>query len=228
MRRVVVVGGGYIGLEAAAVLTKLGCQVTLLEALPRLLARVAGEDLSAFIATEHRSHGVDVRLETALDCMLGDGRVSGVRLASGEELPCDIVVVGIGIVPAVGPLIAAGRRGQRRRRGRILPHQPARCLCHRRLRGPCQSLCRRRGDPAGKRAERARHGIGVAKAICGDPEPYDALPWFWSNQYDLRLQTAGSTSGTTPTVLRGDPASRSFSVVYLKGGRMIALDASTA
>ena len=106
-KRFVVIGGGYIGLEAAAVLRKLECEVTLLEALPRVLARVAGEELSRFVESEHRAHGVDLRLETAVEAIEGeDGKVTGVKLADGEVIPCDAVIVGIGIVPAVAPLIA--------------------------------------------------------------------------------------------------------------------------
>ncbi len=110
--RVAVIGGGYIGLEAAAVLTKLGKQVTLLEALPRVLARVAGEDLSRFYEADHRAHGVDVRLNVAVAAIEGaGGRVTGVRLADDDVVPCDMAIVGIGIIPAVGPLLAAGAKG---------------------------------------------------------------------------------------------------------------------
>ncbi|MBW8786036.1 MAG: FAD-dependent oxidoreductase, partial [Novosphingobium sp.] len=110
-RRVVVIGGGYIGLEAAAVLTKLECQVTLLEALPRVLARVAGEELSAFYEAEHRAHGVDLRTSVMVECLEGEDTVTGVRLADGSVIPAEAVIVGIGIVPAVGPLLAAGAAG---------------------------------------------------------------------------------------------------------------------
>ena len=99
-RRVVVIGGGYIGLEAAAVLTKLGCSVVLLEALPRVLARVAGEALSAFYQAEHRAHGVDLRTGSSVECIEGDGtKVTGVRLHDGEVIGADLVIVGIGVVP---------------------------------------------------------------------------------------------------------------------------------
>src|SRR5690606_33485641 len=97
--------------EAAAVLRKLQCQVTLLEMQHRVLSRVAGEDLSRFYEGEHRAHGVDLRLGVELEAVEGEERVTGVRLAGGEVIPCEIVVVGIGIVPAVGPLIAAGAAG---------------------------------------------------------------------------------------------------------------------
>ncbi len=115
--RVAVVGGGYIGLEAAAVLSKLGRQVTVLEALDRVLARVAGEPLSRFFEAEHRAHGVDIRLGVQVEAIVGEGGVSdgsratGVRLASGEIVPAEMVIVGIGILPNVEPLLAAGAVG---------------------------------------------------------------------------------------------------------------------
>ncbi len=155
-RRFVVIGGGFIGLEAAAVLRKLGCEVVVVEAMDRVLNRVAGEDLSHFYEAEHRAHGVDVRLGVGVERLTGESRVTGVVLADGEELACDAVVVGIGIVPAVGPLIAAGAAGANGVDvSENLPHQPRSGLRHRRLRRPCEPLRRWRGDPARKRAERA-------------------------------------------------------------------------
>lgn len=229
-KRVVVVGGGYIGLEAAAVLTKFQARVTLLETLPRLLARVAGEALSNFFAKEHRAHGVDVRLSTGLDSVLGDGtRVTGVKLDNGEELACDLVVVGIGIVPAVAPLIAAGAAGSN---GVDVDEFCRTSLPHVYAVGDCAAHSNAFADGAVIRLESVQNahdqaGI-VAKHICGTPQAYDALPWFWSNQYDLRLQTAGLSTGHDLAVLRGDPDTRSFSVIYLKGGRVIAVDAVNA
>ncbi|MFT3968568.1 MAG: NAD(P)/FAD-dependent oxidoreductase, partial [Sphingobium sp.] len=112
IKDVVIIGGGYIGLEAAAVLSKLGKKVVLLEALDRVLARVAGPELSAFYEAEHRAHGVDLRTGARMDCIEEtDGVATGVRLADGSVLPADLVIVGIGIVPEVGPLIAAGAAG---------------------------------------------------------------------------------------------------------------------
>src|SRR5690606_17194931 len=102
--RVAVIGGGYLGLEAAAVLAKLGKQVTVIQALPRALARVAGEPLSRFFEAEHRAHGVDVRLNATVEAIEGAGRVAGVRLAGGEVIPADMAIVGIGILPSVAPL----------------------------------------------------------------------------------------------------------------------------
>jgi 3-phenylpropionate/trans-cinnamate dioxygenase ferredoxin reductase subunit len=224
-RRAVVVGGGYIGLEVAAVLTKLGCQVVLVEMLERVLARVAGEDLSHFYEAEHCAHGVDLRLGAEIEAIEGDERVTGVRLADGETIPCDLVVVGIGIVPAVGPLIAAGAAGSNG-----VDVDP---FCRTSLPdiyaiGDCAAHANPWAGGAVVRLESVQNAHDMAstaaRAICGDPQPYAALPWFWSNQYDLRLQTVGLNLGHDATVLRGDPASRSFSVIYLKAGQVIALD----
>ena len=225
-RRVVVVGGGYIGLEAAAVLTKLGLTVTLLEALPRVLARVAGEELSAFYEAEHRAHGVDLRTEVTVACIEGhDSKVTGVRLADGQVLPCEIVIVGIGIVPAIGPLIAAGAAGGN---GADVDEFCRTSIPDVFAIGDCAAHSSSFADGAVIRLESVQNANDMAtcaaRAIMGEPQPYQATPWFWSNQYDLRLQTVGLSSGYDTTVVRGDPAARSFSVVYLKGGRVIALD----
>ena len=225
-RRVVVIGGGYIGLEAAAVLSKLGLDVTLLEALPRVLARVAGEELSEFYQNEHRAHGVDLRTGVAVDYLEGDGhRVTGVKLVDGTHLPADAVIVGIGIVPAVGPLIAAGAAGAN---GVDVDPYCRTSLPDVYAIGDCAAFA---CDFAGgeiMRVESVQNANDmatcVAKALCGDEQPYKAFPWFWSNQYDLRLQTAGISKDFDATVLRGDPAERKFSIVYLRGGKVIALD----
>jgi 3-phenylpropionate/trans-cinnamate dioxygenase ferredoxin reductase component len=226
----VVVGGGFIGLEAAAVLTKLGCKVTLLEALDRVLARVAGEELSRFFEAEHRAHGVDLRTGTAVEEILGDGtRVTGVRLAGGEVLPAAMVVVGIGIAPAVEPLIKAGAVGSN---GVDVDEYCRTSLTDIYAIGDCAANANRFAGGAVVRLESVQNAndmaITAARAICGDPQPYRALPWFWSNQYDLKLQTVGLSMGHDATVLRGDPDSRCVSVIYLKNGRVIALDCVNA
>jgi len=226
-RRAVVVGGGYIGLEAAAVLRKLGCEVVLVEMLPRLLARVAGEELSAFYAGEHRRQGVDVRLACGVTEVLGDaeGKASGVVLDNGTSLACDMVVVGIGIVPAVGPLIAAGAAGSN---GVDVDEYSRTTLDDVFAIGDCAAHANPFAAGAVIRLESVQnaHDMAntVAKAIMGEYEPYHALPWFWSNQYDLKLQTAGLNLGFDDTVLRGDPETRKFTVVYLKDARPVAFD----
>jgi 3-phenylpropionate/trans-cinnamate dioxygenase ferredoxin reductase subunit len=226
----VVIGGGYIGLEAAAVLTKVGCKVTLLEALPRVLARVAGEELSAFYEKEHRDHGVDLRTGVMVEELVGDGdKVTGVRLGNGEVIPAQAVIVGIGIVPAVGPLLLAGAAGAN---GVDVDD-----LCRTSLPdvyavGDCAAFACTFAGGQVMRVESVQNANDmatcVAKDICGQGAPYKAFPWFWSNQFDLRLQTAGINAGFDATVVRGDPDARSFSVVYLKEGRVVALDCVNA
>ncbi|HCF25614.1 MULTISPECIES: FAD-dependent oxidoreductase [unclassified Novosphingobium] len=227
--RAVIVGGGYIGLEAAAVLRKLGKEVTLLEVLPRVLARVAGEELSAFYQAEHRVHGVDLRTETGIEAIEGEGHVTGVRLSNGSLVECQLVIVGIGIVPAVGPLIAAGAAGGN---GVDVDEFCRTSLPDVYAIGDCAAHANRFADGAVIRLESVQNANDqascAAKAIVGDPQPYGATPWFWSNQYDLKLQTVGLSGGHDQAVLRGDPASRSFSVLYLRQGKLIACDAVNA
>lgn len=225
VRNIVVIGGGYIGLEAAAVLTKLDCNVTLLEALPRVLARVAGPELSTFYEKEHRDHGVDLRTGVSVEALEGEGRVTGVRLADGTVIPADAVIVGIGIVPAVGPLMLAGATGGN---GVDVDEYCRTSLPDIHAIGDCAAFAADYADGTVMRVESVQNANDqatcVAKAICGDAQPYRAFPWFWSNQYDLRLQTAGLSVGYDQTVVRGNPDERAFSVVYLKNGRVIALD----
>jgi 3-phenylpropionate/trans-cinnamate dioxygenase ferredoxin reductase component len=223
---VAVIGGGYIGLEAAAVLTKLGKSVTVLEALPRVLARVAGEALSTFYEAEHRAHGVDLRTGVGVTGFAGDnGRVTGVVLADGSQVAADLAIVGIGIIPAVAPLLAAGAEGSN---GVAVDQHCQTSLPHIYAIGDCAAHANDFADGATIRLESVQNANDQAKvavqAIMGDPQPYAATPWFWSNQYDLKLQTVGLSTGHDQTILRGDPATRSFSVIYLKAGRVIALD----
>ncbi len=225
VRHVVVIGGGYIGLEAAAVLTKLGKQVTLVEALPRVLARVAGEALSAFFEAEHRAHGVELLTNASVVAIEGEGRVTGVILADGSKIACDMVIVGIGIVPAVAALAEAGAQ--------IGNGVEVDEFCRTSLPdvyaiGDCAAHANGFAEGTTIRLESVQNANDqanvVAKHIAGEPMPYTATPWFWSNQYDLKLQTVGLSTGHDAAITRGDPATRSFSVVYLKQGRVIALD----
>jgi len=228
--RVCVIGGGYIGLEAAAVLTKLGKHVTVLEALDRVLARVAGEPLSRFYEAEHRAHGVDLRLNTVVECIEEtDGRASGVRLAGGEIVPCEMVIVGIGIIPAIEPLRAAGAEGGN---GVAVDEHGRTSLPDIFAIGDCALHANPFADGLPIRLESVQNAndlaTAAARTIVGDPEPYHSVPWFWSNQYDLRLQTVGLSTGHDQAIVRGDIASRSFSIVYTKGGVVIALDCVNA
>jgi 3-phenylpropionate/trans-cinnamate dioxygenase ferredoxin reductase subunit len=221
VERVAVIGGGYIGLEAAAVLTKLGRKVVLLEALDRVLARVAGEAISHFYEAEHRAFGVDVRTGVAVDCI----EEGGVRLSDGSLVPADLAIVGIGIVPAVEPLLAAGAAGGN---GVAVDGFCRTSLPDIYAIGDCAEHENAFAGGAHLRLESVQNANDqanvVAGAITGAAEPYHAVPWFWSNQYDLKLQTVGLSLGHDQAVTRGDPASRSFSIVYLREGRVIALD----
>jgi len=225
----VVIGGGFIGLEAAAVLAKFGKKVTLLEALDRVMARVAGPELSNFYQNEHRAHGVDVRLGVAVTAIEGDGKVTGVRLADGNVVPADLVVVGIGIIPAVEPLIASGAEGGN---GVRVDAQCRTSLPDIFAVGDCALHANRFAAGAEVRLESVQNATDqatvAAKTILGENVSYEATPWFWSNQYDLKLQTIGLSIGYDQSVVRGDPATRSFSVISLKQGKVIALDCVNA
>jgi 3-phenylpropionate/trans-cinnamate dioxygenase ferredoxin reductase subunit len=228
---VVIIGGGYIGLEAAAVMVKLGKNVTLLEALDRVLARVAGRELSAFYEAEHRARGVDLRTGARIECIeVANGRATGVMMADGSIISADMVIAGIGIVPEVEPLTAAGASG-----GNGLDIDG---YCHTSLPdiyaiGDCAAHPNKFAEGKRIRLESVQNANDQAKLavqhIVGETvAEYEALPWFWSNQYDLKLQTVGLSTGHDQTLLRGDPTTRSFSVAYLRDGRLIALDCVNA
>ena len=230
VERVAVVGGGYIGLEAAAMLTKMGKKVAVLEAQDRVLARVAGPDLSRFFEAEHRAHGVEIRLGVTVESIEERaGRVGGVRLAGGEIVPADMAIVGIGIVPAVEPLLAAGAEGGN---GVAIDAHGRTTLPEIFAVGDCALHANIYADGQAIRLESVQNAndlaTAVARAITGDPQPYVSVPWFWSNQYDLRLQTVGLSIGHDRAIVRGDPARRSFSIVYLRRGRVVALDCVNA
>ncbi len=227
---VVVIGGGYIGLEAAAVLSKLGKRVTVVEALDRVLARVAGETLSRFYEAEHARHGVTIRLSAKVACIdERDGRACGVRLETGEVLPADMVIVGIGITPFVEPLRAAGADvGD----GVVVDLQGTTSLPDVFALGDCAAHpnVHARGQTIRLESIQNANDMAavVAKTILGKPDRYEAIPWFWSNQWDLKLQTVGLSHGHDATVVRGNPDDRKFSLVYFREGKIIALDCVNA
>lgn len=225
--RVVVIGGGFVGLEAAAVLSKHGKQVTVVEAQPRLLARVAAEPVSDFYKAQHETHGVTILLGTQVDALEGDGRVTGVRLSDGRVLPADVVIAGIGLVPSIEPL---GLHGN----GVMVDVHCRTELADIYSIGDCAAHANRFAGGATIRLESVQNAVDMAKAaaahiVKGDEaKPYSACPWFWSNQYDLKLQTVGFSHGYDDTVVRGDPASGSWSLVYLRAGVVLALDCINA
>ncbi len=226
--RMVVVGAGYIGLEAAAVGSQLGLHVTVLEAMPRVLARVAGPEISDFYAGVHRAAGVDVRLGARLEGFEGQAGIVAARLGSGEQIPCDLALVGIGVHPNVelardagldvGDGIVVGRDAR-------TSHPDIFAI------GDCafRPLVHYGRDGRLESVHNAIEGGKVAAAaLLGAPAPHEEVPWFWSDQYDLKLQTAGLSTGADLRVTRGDPASRSFAVFYLAEGKVLAVDAVNA
>jgi 3-phenylpropionate/trans-cinnamate dioxygenase ferredoxin reductase component len=229
-RRIAVIGGGYIGLEAAAVLRRLGKEVVVIEALERVLARVAGPELSRFYEAEHRRHGVDVLAARTAERIEGEaGRAAAVRLDGGETIEAQMVIVGIGIATAAGPLIAAGAAGGN---GVDVDLFCRTSLADVYAVGDCAAQESRFAGGRRVRLESVQNAHDQAatavKAVLGRAEPHDAVPWFWSHQYDLKLQTVGLSVGYDRTVVRGRPEERSFSLVYLREGRVIALDCVNA
>jgi 3-phenylpropionate/trans-cinnamate dioxygenase ferredoxin reductase subunit len=223
--KVAIIGGGYIGLEAAAVLTKAGKQVTLLEMQDRVLARAAGEALSRFVEQTHRAHGVDLRLGIGIEALEGDGLVTGVRLSDGELILCDLLIVGIGIMPEVAPLEAAGAAVGN---GVLVDERCATSLADIYAIGDLAAHANGFADGGTVRLESVQNAVDmaitVARTIAGEAVSYTALPWFWSNQYDLKIQTIGLSAGHDAFIVRGDPAAGGFSILYTRDGKVIALD----
>ncbi|GFE48968.1 pyridine nucleotide-disulfide oxidoreductase [Roseobacter cerasinus] len=221
-RRVLIVGGGYIGLEAAAVAAKLGLQVTLVEMADRILQRVAAPQTSDYFRALHRRHGVDIREGVGLARLTGDDVVSGAELSDGSTLDVDFVIVGVGIAPAATLAEAAGLEIDNGIRvdahGRTSdPHIWAA--------GDCTSFPYRGGRI---RLESVPHAIDqaelVAENILGAGRAYAAKPWFWSDQYDVKLQIAGLNTGYTDVVARLG-AGQTASFWYYAGDALLAVDA---
>lgn len=224
-KRAIIVGGGYIGLETAASLRQLGLEVTVLEAADRVLQRVTAPEVSAYFARIHQSEGVEVRTGAAVAGLEGSGRVSAVRLADGEELPADLVVVGIGVEPNVELARDAG----------LTVNDGVDIDANSRTSDPdivAAGDCANYHDPhygLRVRLESVSSAVEQAKVaaatMCGRTEEITALPWFWSDQYDLKLQIAGLNAGYDQVILRGDPSvDREFACFYLREGELIAAD----
>ncbi len=224
-----VVGGGYIGLEVAASGRALGAEVVVLEREDRLLARVACPELSDFFRGYHEKHGVRFELGCSVVGFEGEGRVSGVKLASGEVVACDAVVVGVGAAP--NDEIAADA-GLETARGVVVDldartSDPAIFaigdVAHRPM--PIYGDRMFRMESVPNALEQAKQ---AASAITGRPRPNGECPWQWSDQYDLKLQIAGYPFETDKIVVRGDPADAKFAVFHLKGDRLQAVEAINA
>lgn len=223
--RIVIVGAGYIGLEVAASARKAGLEVTIIEMADRVLARVAGKEISAFFEKLHRDQGVDLRLGAALDHFEGKTRLEALVRKSGERIDCSAVLVGVGAAPATALAEAADLRiangvwtDEYARTSDPDIYAAGDCSSH------PSSLYERR-----LRLESVPNAIEQAKVaganMAGGSVVYDAVPWFWSDQYDVKLQTVGLSEGADQTIVRGDPDAKKFSVWYLNSGRLLAVDA---
>jgi 3-phenylpropionate/trans-cinnamate dioxygenase ferredoxin reductase component len=228
--KVVLVGAGYVGLETAAVLRKLNKQVTILETMDRVLARVSAAPMSRFFEDEHRAQGADVRLESEVVGFEGSGgHLRAAHLSSGEVLPCEVVVVGAGSIPSGEPLIQAGAASDR---GVLVDGYCRTSLPDVFAIGDCAVAPNEYADGRAVRLESVQNavdqGIGVARLLAGAEHLSPAVPTFWSDQYDIRLRTVGLSQGHDTTVVRGDPESRSFSVIYMRSGAVVAIDSVNA
>ncbi|MEL7470202.1 MAG: FAD-dependent oxidoreductase [Pseudomonadota bacterium] len=222
-RHVLVIGGGYIGLEAAAVASKLGLKVTLVEMAERILQRVAAPQTSDYFRALHSSHGVDLREGVGLERLLGDGHVTGAKLSDGTKLAIDFAIVGVGIAPGsslaedAGLTIENGIRTDDRGR----TSDPSIWAA-----GDCASLPYR-GERI--RLESVQNAIDQAEAVAanmlGADQPYIPKPWFWSDQYDVKLQIAGLNTGYDRVAVRPGDKPGATSHWYYKGEEMLAVDA---
>ncbi len=223
--RVVVIGGGFIGLEVAAAVRMLGKPVTVLEAADRLMGRVVAPVISGFYADLHRSRGVELVLDARIECLIGeDGKVSGVMMADGGRHAADLVVIGIGVLPNVELAVAAGLACEN---GILVDEHGRTSDPHIFAAGECTSHPNR--FAGGRiRLESVQNAVdqakAVAAAILGKPHVYDEVPWFWSDQYEVKLQMVGISTGHDQRVIRGAPAEGKFSVCYFKAGRLVAID----
>ena len=224
-RRVVIVGGGYIGLETAASLCSLGMNVTDLEATERVLERVTAPEVSAFYTRIHNGEGVEIRTHALVEAFSGNGRVQEVVLAGGEPIPADLVIVGVGVVPNTELASAAGLSVDN---GIVIDDQARTSDPDIVAAGDCTSHTmarygsRIRLESVSSAGEQAKI---AAATICGKHSAIAALPWFWSDQYDLKLQIAGLNAGYDEVLLSGDPSrDRDFSCFYFREGELIAAD----
>ena len=221
--RLVIIGAGYIGLEVAAIAISLGLSVTVIEQADQVMARVDAPPVAAFLAGVHRAAGVQILCNTGLQAFGGDARLTSVVCSDGREIPADLAIVGIGVVPNAELAAAAGLACDngilvdefcRTSDARILAAGD--CTNH-----PNSLLGRRvRLESVHNAQEQART---AAETLLGRPAPYAQIPWFWSDQYDLKLQIAGFSSRTEQAVIRGEPASRAFAVFFLAEGRLTSV-----
>ena len=225
-RRLVVVGAGYIGLEAAASARHLGLDVTVLEMADRPMNRVVAPEISEFYRSRHEREGVQLHCNMSVSAFTGtpDGRVGGV-VCGDREFPCDFVIVGVGIVPETALPASAGLRCET---GISVDEHCQTSDPHIYAAGDCTN------HPSVRYGRRVRlesvdNAVEQAKTaamnICGKPARHEHVPWFWSDQYDLKLQIAGLSTGYDQAVVRGDPDGGKFALYYLAQGELLAVDA---
>lgn len=226
--KVVIIGGGYVGLECAATARALGAEVTIIERTPRLLERVASEPIAQFLQKAHASHGVKFIFNAGVEAIEGQHAAEAIRLTDGQRIPCDLVIVAVGSQPVTDLAQAAGLAcddgvtvdedcrtshpdifaiGDVAKRPHAVYGRPVRL------------------ESVPGSSEQAKH---VASIICGREPSATEVPWFWSDQYDLKLQIVGLPAPDTETVLRGDPASNSFAIFHLRDHRVAMVEAVNA
>jgi 3-phenylpropionate/trans-cinnamate dioxygenase ferredoxin reductase subunit len=224
-KRIVIVGGGYIGLEVAAVARSEGREVAVLEAEERVMKRVTSPVISDFMQNFHGGRGVDIRLGARLAAIEGEGRVAQVRLADGTTLPADLVLLAVGAKPNDDLAAAAGLACAD---GIVVDEHGCTSDAAIYAAGDCTRFPSRRYGRR-LRLECVQNAIDQAKAVAaallGKPQPYDPVPWFWSDQYELKLQMAGLSEGYEDATTVGDVSAARFSVEYRKDGKLIAVDA---
>ena len=224
-KNAVIIGAGYIGLEVAAVTRRLGLEVTVIEMADRVMSRVVSPEISDYYQIEHTNQGVKLRLSTGIKAIRGKKRVQAVETDDGELIPADFVVIGVGIQPNTELAIEAGLQVED---GIVVDDR-------------CQTSdpsvyavgdCTRHPNAIYDRQlrlESVHNALEQAKTavinICGGQSHYSQVPWFWSDQYDLKLQIAGLSTDYDDVIIRGNPADRSFACLYLRDGRLIATDA---
>jgi 3-phenylpropionate/trans-cinnamate dioxygenase ferredoxin reductase subunit len=225
-KRAVIIGGGYIGLETAASLRQIGMDVTVLEAMPRILQRITTPALSQFYTRVHEEEGVTIITDARVDRIDGDHEVTAVHLGDGTTLPADLVIIGVGVLPHTDLAESAGLEVS----NGIVVDEYARTSDHDIV---AAGDCTWHHNPIYDRwlrLESIQNATDQAKTAAntlnGKLEPYRALPWFWSDQYDLKLQIAGLSQGFDRVVLRGDLSTgRSFAAFYFAGDQLLAVDA---
>ena len=223
--RVVIVGGGYIGLEAAATARELGCAVTVLEMADRVMNRVVAANVSEYFAHEHRSQGVKIICNTRVARLEGGAKVERVVCADGSSYPLDLLIVGVG---AVANAQLAGDAGLQCDNGIVVDENCRSSDPKIFAAGDCSNYFSRRYQ-ARMRLESVDNAFEQSKIaalnMLDRPAAYDRVPWFWSDQYDNKLLIVGMSAGHDQQLTRGDPAMRNFSICYLKGGELLAVEA---